>query len=103
MKILIVCGAGASSTFVALRVRKSAALRGLDVVVSAGSEADLAAGLAESEVLLVGPHLGPRFEDIRVQADACGVRARLLPANVFAARDGEAALDLALEASETPS
>jgi sucrose-6-phosphate hydrolase SacC (GH32 family) len=37
MKILIVCGAGASSTFVALRVRRTAAARGLAVDVAAGT------------------------------------------------------------------
>jgi PTS system cellobiose-specific IIB component len=99
MRILIVCGAGASSTFVALRLRRSAAQRGLDVVVSAGSDSDLASGLDAVDVLLVGPHLSDRYEGIRAQADAGGVAVALLPETIFAARDGEAALDLALAAA----
>jgi len=97
MRIHVVCGAGASSTFVALRVRRTAAHRGLDVHVTAGSESDLADTLSTTDVLLVGPHLAERFEAIRVQAGLFDVRARLLPASVFAARDGEAALNLALD------
>lgn len=99
MKILIVCGAGASSTFVALRVRRTAAGRGLAVDASAGSESDLPDGLAGIDVLLVGPHLAHLFDDLRGQAEARGVAAVLLPETIFAARDGEEALELALGAA----
>jgi len=103
MKILIVCGAGASSTFVALRVRRTAAERGIPVEVAAGSESDLPDGLGGVTVLLVGPHLEHRFDQIRDQAGDRGVAARLMPDTVFAARDGEQALDLALGAQAARS
>ncbi|KGJ82386.1 hypothetical protein GY21_01045 [Cryobacterium roopkundense] len=103
MRIHVVCGAGASSTFVALRLRKSAAARGLSVHVTAGSESDLDSVLPNVDVLLVGPHLASRFAAIRLNADAAGVEARLLPDTVFAARDGEEALALALDAAGTHS
>ncbi|KFF58681.1 hypothetical protein JF66_16780 [Cryobacterium sp. MLB-32] len=103
MRIHVVCGAGASSTFVALRVRKSAAARGLDVHVTAGSEADLAGLLPIIDVLLVGPHLAPRFTEMQQQAEAADAQARLMPSAVFAARDGEEALDLAIAATGTRS
>lgn len=103
MKILIVCGAGASSTFVALRVRRTAAERGIAVEVAAGSESDLPDELGGVNVLLVGPHLAHLFEDILGQARARGVEARLMPEAVFAARDGEQALDLALGAQAARS
>lgn len=96
MRIHVVCGAGASSTFVALRLRRSIAGRGLDASVSSGSESDLATSLPVTDVLLVGPHLAKRFEAISGEAGLVGVRARLLPASVFTARDGEEALNLAL-------
>jgi PTS system cellobiose-specific IIB component len=104
MRVLIVCGAGASSTFVALRVRQCAAQRGLDVQASAGSEADLEQSLQRldglrADVLLVGPHLSPRYEQIRLQARAAGVSVALLPDTIFEARDGNVALDAALAAA----
>ncbi|WP_104083766.1 PTS sugar transporter subunit IIB [Cryobacterium sp. Y11] len=103
MRIHVVCGAGASSTFVAVRLRKSAVARGTEVHVTAGSEADLASVLPVIDVLLVGPHLAALFARIQQQAEAAGVRACLMPTTVFAARDGEEALDLALAAASTRS
>lgn len=103
MKILIVCGAGASSTFVALRVRRTAAGRGLEVDVAAGSESGLPHSLDGIDVLLVGPHLAHLFEDIQGQAHARGVGVVLLPETIFAARDGEQALELALGAAPARS
>jgi PTS system cellobiose-specific IIB component len=98
MKILIVCGAGASSAFVAHRLRATGRTRGLALTVVAGSEADLPGSLVAVDVLLIGPHLEPRFDRISAQAKELGVGVRLLPEAVFAARDGDLALDLALDA-----
>lgn len=99
MKILVICGAGASSTFVAHRLRRTAAERGIDVTAAAGSEADLDAGLAGLDVLLIGPHLAGRYDDIRARAHAAGTAAVLLPETIFAERDGEVVLGLALDAA----
>jgi PTS system cellobiose-specific IIB component len=103
MKILIVCGAGASSAFVAHRVRVTGKERGLDLAVTAGSEADLPSSLDTVDVLLIGPHLAPRFERISAQAKTRGVGVALLPASVLAARDGAQALDLAVDAERVRS
>jgi PTS system cellobiose-specific IIB component len=99
MKILIVCGAGASSTFVAHRMRRTAAERGLAVDISAGSESELPGGLAGLDVLLIGPHLAGLYDDMREEATSIGVAVALLPTTIFAARDGVEALDLALDAA----
>jgi PTS system cellobiose-specific IIB component len=103
MKILIVCGAGASSTFVAHRVRVTGRERGLDLTVVAGNEADLPASLDTVDVVLVGPHLAPRFESLRTQAKALGVGVALLPDSVLAERDGHLALGLAVDAERVRS
>lgn len=96
MKIMVVCGAGASSTFVALRMRKSAAERHLAVEISAGTEAHLPAAFGDLDVVLVGPHLAERYEAIASSARASGVGIALLSATAFTAREGTQALDLAL-------
>jgi PTS system cellobiose-specific IIB component len=103
MKILIVCGAGASSAFIAHRVRVTGTERGLDLTVVAGSEADLPGSLDTVDVVLIGPHLAPRFELISSQARSAGVGAALLPASVLAARDGDLALGLAVDAENVRS
>lgn len=111
MRILVGCGAGASSTFVAQRMRVTLAARGLDIDVVAGSDSDLDARLGDPrlgpvDVLLVGPHLAPQYEQICELAARYGVSARLLPAEVFSIRNGDASVDLALQgatSSTTPS
>jgi len=93
--ILIVCGAGASSTFLASRMRSLAATRGLQVTVSAASESELDSRLGSSTVLLVGPHLADHFDELAAQAADFDVASALLPADAFGPTGAEAALDLA--------
>jgi len=96
-RVLIVCGAGASSTFLALRVRRVARSRGLDLIVEAGTLADLDERLAATRILLVGPHLSAQFDDVNERARARGVEAALLPDTAFGAEGADAATDLVTE------
>jgi PTS system cellobiose-specific IIB component len=97
MRIIVVCGAGASSTFVALRLRQAAAARGIEIDAKATSESQLAAALDGADVLLVGAHLGDRVDDVRALAAGASVPVAILPESAAAAPDGATALDLALE------
>lgn len=97
MHIIVVCGAGASSTFVAHRIRRAAAGRGIDVHATATSESGLDAALERADVLLVGAHLGDRIGLLRERAAAASVPIAILPEDAASAPDGETALDLALE------
>ncbi|MGK9146296.1 PTS IIB subunit [Plantibacter flavus] len=99
MKILVMCGAGASSTFVAQRVRRAAADRGLTVTVEAGAEAQILSdpvALDGVDVLLIGAHLAAHETAIRAAADPVGTAVAVLPADIFEASGGERALELAL-------
>jgi PTS system cellobiose-specific IIB component len=97
VRIIVVCGAGASSTFVAHRIRTAAAARGLAVEAKATSESALDAALAGADVLLIGAHLAERVDRLRERAAAASVPIAILPESAAAAPDGEDALDLALE------
>jgi PTS system cellobiose-specific IIB component len=97
MNIIVVCGAGASSTFVAHRIRRAAAARGIEVRATATSESQLEQALRDADVLLVGAHLGDRIGLLRERAAAASVPIAILPDDAAAAPDGENALDLALE------
>ncbi|MFB2585605.1 PTS sugar transporter subunit IIB [Herbiconiux liukaitaii] len=96
-KVLIVCGAGASSTFLALRLRRIARERGLDLIVEAGTLSDVDERLAATSVLLVGPPLASVFDELNTRARAAGVRAALLPDTVFGPEGAEIAADLVTE------
>jgi len=93
-KVLIVCGAGASSTFLALRLRRVARERDLDLIVEAGTLPDVDERLAATSVLLVGPHLSAQFEELDSRARAAGARAALLPDTVFGPDGAEIAADI---------
>lgn len=99
MRILVVCGAGASSTFVAQRLRRAALESGLDHDASAVSRSALAGRLGEAEIILIGPHLTDAIDDIRTDAAAYGVPVIVLPEDVFTDRDGARTLRLVTEAT----
>ena len=92
MKILIVCGAGASSTFVAQRLRRAAVEAGLDWHASAGMESSV--GAEPFDLVLIGPHLADRLDVIGHSTTA---PVAVLPADIFSDRDGSRTLALAHE------
>ena len=87
MKILVVCGAGASSTFVAQRLRRAAEQAGLYWETTAGSEHSLAG--SDADIVLLGPHIGVRADDIAART---GASVAVLPPDVFDDRDGSRTL-----------
>lgn len=99
MRILVVCGAGASSTFVAQRVRHAAQHEGLGYSAFAGTELSLPIDLDSADIVLVGPHLAHALERIRRHADARGTTVVLLPADIFTDLDGSRTLALVREAA----
>ena len=101
MEILVVCGAGASSTFVALRLRRSAAERGIELSARAGSLELLESSLPGADLVLVGPHLAPDLDEIRAVAHGVDASTRvvLLPESAVTSRDGAIALQTALDAA----
>jgi PTS system cellobiose-specific IIB component len=90
MRILVVCGAGASSTFVAQRLRRAASAAGLDWETVAGTEQTITTAFAD--LVLVGPHLADRVDAIRTASHG---PVAVLPDDVFADRDGTRTLDAA--------
>lgn len=94
MRILVVCGAGASSTFVAQRVRHAAHDRGLAYTAFAGTEQSLPIDLDAADVVLVGPHLTHALERIERDAAARGTTVVLLPSDIFRDLDGSRTLEL---------
>ncbi len=94
--ILVVCGAGASSTFLASRMRTILAERGLDLTARATSNLDLGSRISEACVLLVGPHLAASFPELKAAAAAHSIPAALLPSTAFGPTGALDALDLAL-------
>lgn len=100
MRILVVCGAGASSTFVAQRLTRAAASTELDVIAEAGTEhtAMTAVGV---DLVLVGPHIADRAESIRAALDDRSPVV-VIPHDVFTDFDGSRTLQLVRDAMAAP-
>lgn len=92
MKILVICGAGASSTFVAGRVRKAAEAVGRVVDARAGTLATVAPGVAD--VILLGPHLASAREEVSRALEGSDSVVVQLPPDVFTDLDGTRTLSL---------
>lgn len=92
LKVLLVCGSGASSGFMAANMRKAAAKQGLEMDIKARSESEIENYVDEIDALMVGPHLAYILEDVHEYVGDAPVKVILMKAEYYSALDGEAAL-----------
>lgn len=97
LNVLLVCGSGASSGFMAVNMRKAAANMGLDVVIRARSESEIESYIDEIDVLMIGPHLAYILDDIKGYIGDSDVKAILMKPEYYSTLDGEKALKHMLE------
>lgn len=93
-RIVVVCGLGASSSFVAHRVRHAAGEAGLAVTVTPCALTDLADHLAGTDVVLVAAHVVGDLDRIRDAAARHGATVAVLPDSVLHGGDGHEVLPL---------
>jgi PTS system cellobiose-specific IIB component len=101
--VLVVCGAGASSTFLALAMRTRAAHRDLALHIQPIAESQLQAWLPQADALLVGMHLGIRFPELQSAAASHGVPAVLLSDGDVRGAAADRAVEAALSAMSATS
>lgn len=93
LNVLLVCGSGASSGFMAANMRKVIKGRGLDIAVTARSESEIENYIDEIDALMVGPHLAYILDDIDEYTQGADVKVILMKAEYYSKLDGAAALD----------
>lgn len=98
MKVLLVCGSGASSGFLASNMRKCAKLRGLDLEVIARSESEIENYANEIDALMIAPHLDYLAEEIREYIDNKNLKILLIERSYYATLDGDKTIDQLLAA-----
>ncbi len=91
--VLLVCGSGASSGFMAANIRKAAAARGLAITVNARSEATVEDYVEEIDCLMIGPHLASILEDMEEICEGHDIKIGIVDRGAYAHLDGEKALD----------
>lgn len=97
MKILLICGVGASSGFIAQAMRRAAKKRGIKATIIARSESELLDNIKDSDCLLIGPHLAYNKEAISESISQYNVPYSFISEEIYGSIDGEGALDVALD------
>lgn len=91
-KILLICGSGASSGFMAANMRKYAKKAGYDYSIKARSESELGDYLNDIDALMVGPHLKAEFDALKARVPE-NVTAILMHADYYSMLDGKGAVE----------
>jgi len=91
--VLLVCGSGASSGFMAANIRKAAKARGLEITVNARSESSVEDYVEEIDCLMIGPHLASMKEDMEERCEGYDIKVGVIEPAAYARLNGEAALD----------
>ncbi|MHC5228136.1 PTS sugar transporter subunit IIB [Enterococcus sp. LJL99] len=97
MNVLLVCGSGASSGFMAANIRKAAADKGLDIKITARGESEIENYIDEIDALMVGPHLAYIMDEVEEFVGDSNVKVILMKPEYYATLNGEQALAHLLE------
>lgn len=95
--VLLVCGSGASSGFMATNLRKAVKSRGLNIGVKASSESQIENYIEDIDAIMVGPHLAYLTDEINELNHNNDVKVILMKPEYYATLDGEKALNHLLE------
>jgi len=93
IKVLLVCGGGASSGFMATNLRKAAKARGVEVDAKARSETEVELYAPEVDCIMIGPHLSYLEEEMRNRVKDTGAKVLVMNRTYYSTLDGDAALD----------
>ncbi|MGB7594378.1 MAG: PTS sugar transporter subunit IIB [Erysipelotrichaceae bacterium] len=93
LRLLIVCGSGASSGFMAANMRKAATARGLDISIVARGESEIENYIEDIDVLMVGPHLSYLLAEAEALIAGREVKMILMEKSYYSTLDGEKAVE----------
>lgn len=91
--VLLVCGGGFSSGFMAKAIRECASKRGINLDVQARSESMIDDYIEDVDAIMVGPHLEYLMEDITETCEEYGVTPILMKPDYYKSLDGNQAVD----------
>lgn len=97
LKILLVCGGGASTGFLVNAMIKAAKKQGFDVDIKARSETQLASLVSETDLVLGAPHMRAQEAKFKEICGNFGKPYAFVDPMDFATMEGEKVLDFALD------
>lgn len=97
LSVLLVCGSGASSGFMAANMRKAAGKQGLEIDIKARSESEIESYIDEIDALMVGPHLAYIMDEVEDYIHDTNVKVILMKAEYYSTLDGDKAITHLME------
>lgn len=97
LNVLLVCGSGASSGFMAANIRKAAKEKGIEISITARGESEIENYIDEIDALMVGPHLAYILDEVEEFVGDTPVKVILMKSEYYATLDGDKALEHLLE------
>ena len=97
IRILLACGIGASTGFMAASMRKAAKAQKLDVSVHAVSKSQVSEYADKIDVLLLGPHFSAEVPEYEEMLKDYNVKVASIDLDLYASLDGEGILEEAIE------
>lgn len=93
LRVLLVCGSGASSGFMAANMRKAASEKGLELDIKARSESEILNYIDEIDCIMIGPHLTYALEDIKDDCKGTNVKVIMMKPDYYATLNGPKAIE----------
>lgn len=93
LNVLLVCGSGASSGFMAANMRKAAQELGLDMEIKARSESEIENYIDDIDALMVGPHLEYILEEVEEYVGDSDVKVILMKPEYYSTLNGAKAIE----------
>lgn len=94
LNVMLCCGAGMSSGFLAQRIRMEAKKQKLDMQVEARSESQVPQYYGKFEILLLAPHYASQLENYTGLGEKHGFKVAVIPAKTYSAMDSKAMLEM---------
>lgn len=94
--ILLCCGAGMSSGFLAQRAQKAADMKQADINIDAKSQSVVEDVLEDYQLLLLGPHYESHLDEFEEMAEPYDIPVAVIPQRIYGALDGDGLVDFAL-------
>lgn len=91
-RILLCCGMGMSSGFLAVNLRRAVRKHGLNYQIKACSASEVYQKLHNVDLLLVAPPFENRMNDFQSEAKKSHTKVELISKNIYGKLDGEALL-----------
>lgn len=97
LRVLLVCGSGASTGFMAANMRKAAVKMNLDIDIKARSESEIENYIDQIDVLMIGPHLTFIYNEIENYIHGTDIKPILMKAEYYSTLNGEKAIKHLME------